>query len=57
MKQWVVYVTPENRVEAIEDDHKGTLEFELTSEHNTVVGWISSKHKVDAIDYVKQVLL
>jgi hypothetical protein len=57
MKQWIVYVTPDNKVEAVECNHSGLQEEELTREHNVIVGTPAFKLKSDAIDYIKQVAL
>ena len=54
MPQWIVYVTPDNKVEAVKDNHSGLQEAELTREHNVIVGTPSFKLKSDAINYSKQ---
>ena len=57
MKQWIVYLTPEDKVEAVECNHSGLQEDELTREHNVVLGTPAFKLKTDAIEYIKQVAM
>ena len=57
MKSWIVYLTPEDKVEAVEDNHSGLQEDELTREHNVIVGTPAAKYMKDAIEYCKQVML
>lgn len=54
MPQWIVYITPDNVVEAVEDNHSGLQEAELKAELNVIVGTPSFKLKADAINYSKQ---
>ena len=56
MKSWIVYQTPEDKIEAVEDSHHD-MGHELRAEQNVVLAFVSFKHKADAIDYVKQVIL
>lgn len=55
MKSWIVYVTPDNKVDAVEYNKTGLQCDELTKELNVVIGdHLRFKYKVDAIDYAKQ---
>lgn len=56
MKHWIVYQTPDDKIEAVEDNHHDTGH-DLRSEHNVILAFVSFKHKQEAIDYVKQVIL
>jgi hypothetical protein len=57
MKQWIVYLTPDKKTQAVECDHTWQQEEDLIRERNVIVGWVSFKHKQDAIDYANQVLI
>jgi len=56
IKQWIVYITPNNKTQAIEDTHSGLQCDDLTAEHNVIVGFVNFKNKQDAIAYGEQVL-
>jgi len=51
---WIIYITPEDKVEAVRYEIGGDQEAELTRENNVVVGTPSFKDKFDAINYAKQ---
>jgi len=53
MKSWIVYLTPDDKVEAVEDLHDGLQEKNLTEELNTILGYPAFKYKRDAIDWVE----
>ena len=52
MKSWIVYVTDDGKVDAVEDDHEiaGLWVF---NKGYTIVGHPAFKRKQDAIDYIK----
>jgi hypothetical protein len=50
---WIVYLTPDNKVEAVEDNHSGLQVGELTREHNIVLGTPVFKDKRDAISWIE----
>jgi hypothetical protein len=52
-----VYLTPDKKTQAVECDHTWQQEEDLIRERNVIVGWVSFKHKQDAIDYANQVLI
>ena len=57
MKDWIVYQTPEDKIEAVEDNKTGLQSDELRSELNVIVGYVAFTHMKDAVMYCKQVLL
>lgn len=57
MKDWIVYQTPEDKIEAVEDNKTGLQSDELRSELNVIVGYVAFNQMKDAIMYCKQVIL
>lgn len=57
MKQWIVYCTPDDKIKAVECNHSGLQEEELTREHNVILGTPAMTYRVDAIDYIKQLIV
>lgn len=52
MKSWIVYMTPDNKIDAVEDLHDGLQQAELTGELNIIMGFPAFKLKRDAIDWI-----
>jgi len=55
MKSWIVYLTEDGKVDAIEDDHE-TAALWVFNKRYTIVGYPSFKYKRDAIDYIRSIL-
>jgi hypothetical protein len=51
MNSWIVYVTPEGKVDAILDDHK-TAGLWIFNNNYEILGYPAMKTKKDAIEYL-----
>ena len=51
---WIVYITPDNKVEAVQYNYGVNHIAELEFDGNTVVGTPVFKDKWDALNYAKQ---
>lgn len=51
---WIVYLTPDDKVEAVQYEYGGDQLSELEFENNVIVGTPIFKDKFDAINYAKQ---
>jgi hypothetical protein len=55
IKSWIVYQTPEGKIDAIEDDHE-TARMWVFNQGCEIVGYPAFKQKRDAIDYIKFIM-
>lgn len=56
MKDWIVYVTPDNEVKAVESEYNEKQIDDLKGENNVIVGFPAAKRMDDAINYITQIM-